>query len=83
MRSLRQELAQAIAAGDRAAADALQAQLLESMRQDRPRTHTAPAVGASPTQNPNQTPTFLSASQRTRSAPPSAPGPDAAEPPTE
>lgn len=37
LRQLRQEFAQAMAAGDRERADALQAQLLAAMRQDRPR----------------------------------------------
>jgi hypothetical protein len=52
-RALRQRLQQALASGDRAAADDLQRQLLECLRQDRPRA-TRPE-GSTPAQAPSTT----------------------------
>jgi len=47
-RSLRQQLQQALAAGDRAAADELQRSLLEQLRRDRPRATGAAAEPTAP-----------------------------------
>ncbi|MCA8949198.1 MAG: DNA primase [Planctomycetes bacterium] len=78
-RALRQQLAQALAAGDRERADALQARLLSTMRLDRPRAAEEPSE---PTRTP--LPEVLSgASGLSSSESPPSESPPSESPPSE
>lgn len=76
-RSLRLRLQQALAAGDRTTADALQAQLLESIRLERPRIHNSEPAPTSESRT-GPLPAFLNQSPNPRSGvqPPDPDGTD-------
>lgn len=75
-RALRQQLQEAMAAGDRARADQLQSLLLASHRQDQPRTRTSLQAPTNPTNSPGEAPPAW-----LRKPPPAVAPPGAADPP--